>query len=59
MQEQDVDSIGQEAINEEGKTTVDEAIALIVISNIEAQNLIIGEKVNVSTKAFSPTIKKI
>lgn len=31
----------------------------VVISNIEAQNLIIGEKVNVSTKAFSPTIKKI
>ena len=35
MQEQDVDSIGQEAINEEGKTTVDEAIALIVNSNPE------------------------
>ena len=34
-------------------------IVEVVISNIEAQNLIIGEKVNVSTKAFSPTIKKI
>ncbi|MEN5387514.1 ATP-binding cassette domain-containing protein [Aliarcobacter skirrowii] len=31
----------------------------IVISNIEAQNLIIGEKVNVSTKAFTPIIQKV
>ena len=34
-------------------------IVEVVSSNIEDQNLIIGEKVNVSTKAFSPTIKKI
>ncbi len=38
---------------------IGQQIVEIVISNIEAQNLIIGEKVNVSTKAFSPTIKKI
>lgn len=35
MHEQDVDSTSQNAINEEGKTTVDEAIALIVNSNPE------------------------
>ena len=35
MHEQDAESLGQEAINEEGKTTVDEAIALIVNSNPE------------------------
>jgi hypothetical protein len=35
MLEQDVDTTGQEAINEEGKTTVDEAITLIVNSNPE------------------------
>ena len=38
---------------------IGQQIVEVVISNIEAQNLIIGEKVNVSTKAFSPTIKKI
>ena len=38
---------------------IGQQIVKVVISNIEAQNLIIGEKVNVSTKAFSPTIKKI
>lgn len=38
---------------------IGQQIVEIVISNIEAQNLIIGEKVNVSTKAFTPTIKKI
>lgn len=38
---------------------IGQQIVEIVISKIEAQNLIIGEKVNVSTKAFSPTIKKI
>ncbi|MDX4061431.1 ATP-binding cassette domain-containing protein [Aliarcobacter skirrowii] len=36
---------------------IGQQIVEVVISNIEAQNLIIGEKVNVSTKAFSPTIK--
>lgn len=39
--------------------SIGQQIVEVVISNIEAQNLIIGEKVNVSTKAFSPTIKKI
>lgn len=38
---------------------IGQQIVEVVISNIETQNLIIGEKVNVSTKAFSPTIKKI
>ncbi|PRM89792.1 molybdenum ABC transporter ATP-binding protein [Aliarcobacter cryaerophilus] len=38
---------------------IGQQIVEVVISNIEAQNLIIGEKVNVSTKAFTPTIKKI
>ena len=38
---------------------IGQQIVEVVISNIEAQNLIIGEKVNVSTNAFSPTIKKI
>ena len=38
---------------------IGQQIVEVVISNIEAQKLIIGEKVNVSTKAFSPTIKKI
>ena len=38
---------------------IGQQIVEVVISNTEAQNLIIGEKVNVSTKAFSPTIKKI
>ena len=38
---------------------IGQQIVEVVISNIEAQNLIIGEKVNVSKKAFSPTIKKI
>ena len=38
---------------------IGQQIVEVVISNIEAQDLIIGEKVNVSTKAFSPTIKKI
>lgn len=38
---------------------IGQQIVEVVISNIEAQNLIIGEKINVSTKAFSPTIKKI
>ena len=38
---------------------IGQQIVEVVISNIEAQNLIIGEKVNVSTKAFSPAIKKI
>ncbi|WP_164468894.1 ABC transporter ATP-binding protein [Aliarcobacter cryaerophilus] len=38
---------------------IGQQIVEVVISNIEAQNLIIREKVNVSTKAFSPTIKKI
>ena len=38
---------------------IGQQIVEVVISNIEAQNLIIGKKVNVSTKAFSPTIKKI
>ncbi|MGJ0354627.1 ABC transporter ATP-binding protein [Aliarcobacter cryaerophilus] len=38
---------------------IGQQIVEVVISNIEAQNLIIGEKVNVSTKSFSPTIKKI
>ena len=38
---------------------IGQQIVEVVISNIEAQNLIIGEKVNVSTKAFSPNIKKI
>ncbi|QNM92280.1 ABC transporter ATP-binding protein [Aliarcobacter cryaerophilus] len=38
---------------------IGQQIVEVVISNTEAQNLIIREKVNVSTKAFSPTIKKI
>lgn len=38
---------------------IGQQIVEVVISNIEAQSLVIGEKVNVSTKAFSPTIKKI
>ena len=38
---------------------IGQQIVEVVISNIEAQNLIIGEKVNVITIAFSPTIKKI
>ena len=38
---------------------IGQQIVEVVISNIEAQNLIIGEKINVSTKAFSPTINKI
>ena len=35
---------------------IGQQIVEVVISNIEAQNLIIGEKVNVSTKAFTPNI---
>src|SRR5574344_479676 len=31
----------------------------VVISNLEAQNLKIGQKVNVSTKAFAPNIKGV
>lgn len=31
----------------------------VVISNLEAQNLKIGQKVNVSTKAFTPNIKGV
>lgn len=38
---------------------IGQQIVEVVISNIEAQNLIIGEKVNVSTKAFSPIIQKV
>ncbi|PRM98826.1 ABC transporter ATP-binding protein [Aliarcobacter cryaerophilus] len=38
---------------------IGQQIVEIVISNMEAKNLTIGEKVNVSTKAFTPTIKKI
>ena len=38
---------------------IGQQIVEVVISNTEAQNLIIREKVNISTKAFSPTIKKI
>lgn len=38
---------------------IGQQIVEVVISNIEAQNLIIGEKVNVSTKAFTPIIKGV
>ena len=38
---------------------IGQQIVEVVISNIEAQNLIIGEKVNVSTKAFTPIIKTL
>ena len=38
---------------------IGQQIVEVVISNIEAQNLIIEEKVNVSTKAFSPIIKGV
>lgn len=38
---------------------IGQQIVEVVISNIEAQNLIIGEKVNVSTKAFTPIIQKV
>lgn len=38
---------------------IGQQIVEVVISNIEAQNLIIGEKVNVSTKAFSPNLQGI
>ena len=38
---------------------IGQQIVEVVISNTEAQNLIIGEKVNVSTKAFTPIIKTL
>ena len=38
---------------------IGQQIVEVVISNIEAQNLIIAEKVNVSTKAFTPIIKTL
>ena len=38
---------------------IGQQIVEVVISNIEAQNLIIGEKVDVSTKAFTPIIKTL
>ncbi|MGJ0328084.1 ATP-binding cassette domain-containing protein [Aliarcobacter cryaerophilus] len=38
---------------------IGQQIVEVVISNIEAQNLIIGEKVNISTKAFTPSIKAL
>ena len=38
---------------------IGQQIVEVVISNIETQNLIIGEKVNVSTKAFTPIIKTL
>ncbi len=39
--------------------SIGQQIVEVVISNLEAQNLKIGEKVNVSTKAFTPNIKGI
>ncbi|MDX4026882.1 ABC transporter ATP-binding protein [Aliarcobacter skirrowii] len=38
---------------------IGQQIVEVVISNIEAQNLIIGEKVNVSTKAFTPNLQRV
>ncbi|TLT05151.1 ABC transporter ATP-binding protein [Aliarcobacter cibarius] len=38
---------------------IGQQIVEIVISNNEAKNLIVGQKVNVSTKAFTPIIKAI
>lgn len=38
---------------------IGQQIVEIVISNYEAKNLIVGQKVNVSTKAFTPIIKAI
>lgn len=36
---------------------IDQQIVEVVISNNEAKNLIIGQKIQISTKAFTPTIK--
>mgnify|MGYP000938599034 CR=1 FL=1 len=36
---------------------IDQQIVEVVISNNEAKNLIIGQKIQISTKAFIPTIK--
>ncbi|RXJ97187.1 molybdenum ABC transporter ATP-binding protein [Arcobacter sp. AHV-9/2010] len=38
---------------------IGQQIVEVVISNIEAKNLVIGEKVNVSTKAFTPNLKGV